>query len=399
MAATRSRRRETGELLEDQIKEPSNLLKELQKQKQKSKNKNIESVRSGSVPEQTPSAEKEVDELPFADVQPLPVVARGQTKPSNAVPEGKVAEKSLETPKVMAEPGFKNRAPLQKDERAKDLIQEMLKTPISLTAEDILHVSEPVRNELKKLLIKRRLEKKSVMFSAEAEYFPAEAEGFSAEAEPPDKQILEEVIRVERLPEATFEVLTEDRDGMDRGSIVVSDPVVQYLNTLSAGEKPKTVVVGGESHSLRTLYPLINRTGEVEALLDAGSQIVSMSKTIAVALEVNWDPDITVRMESANKTYENTLGLARNVPFLFGTITAYLQVHVVQNAAYKVLLGRPFDVVTESEVKNSRDGTQSVTLTDPNTGERCVMHTHERGRVPSVLQRQFKSDFQVPSMN
>ena len=399
MAATRSRRRETGELLEDQIKEPSNLLKELQKQKQKSKNKNIESVRSGSVPEQTPSAEKEVDELPFADVQPLPVVARGQTKPSNAVPEGKVAEKSLETPKVMAEPGFKNRAPLQKDERARDLIQEMLKTPISLTAEDILHVSEPVRNELKKLLIKRRLEKKSVMFSAEAEYFPAEAEGFSAEAEPPDKQILEEVIRVERLPEATFEVLTEDKDGMDRGSIVVSDPVVQYLNTLSAGEKPKTVVVGGESHSLRTLYPLINRTGEVEALLDAGSQIVSMSKTIAVALEVNWDPDITVRMESANKTYENTLGLARNVPFLFGTITAYLQVHVVQNAAYKVLLGRPFDVVTESEVKNSRDGTQSVTLTDPNTGERCVMHTHERGRVPSVLQRQFKSDFQVPSMN
>src|ERR1700728_2318180 len=399
MAATRSRRRETGELLEDQIKEPSNLLKELQKQKQKSKNKNIESVRSGSVPEQTPSAEKEADELPFADVQPLPVVARCQTKPSNAVTERKVAEKSLETPKVMAEPGFKNRAPLQKDERARDLIQEMLKTPISLTAEDILHVSEPVRNELKKLLIKRRLEKKSVMFSAEAEYFPAEAEGFSAEAEPPDKQILEEVIRVERLPEATFEVLMEDKDGMDRGSIVVSDPVVQYLNTLSVGEKPKTVVVGGESHSLRTLYPLINRTGEVEALLDAGSQIVSMSKTIAVALEVNWDPDITVRMESANKTYENTLGLARNVPFLFGTITAYLQVHVVQNAAYKVLFGRPFDVVTESEVKTSRDGTQSVTLTAPNTGEGCVMHTHERGRMPSVLQRQFKSDFQVPSMN
>ena len=388
MAATRSKIRETGELLEDQNNEPSNLLKELQKIKQKNKNKNIESARQGRALEQTPIIEEEVDELPFANVQPLPVVARGQTKRNNDVPEGNVVEKLLETPKVTVEPGFKNRAPLQKDDRAKDLIQEALRNPITITTEDLLHVSEPMRQELKKLLIKRRLEKKSVLTSAEAE--PGKVNS---------GQNKEDMIRVERLPEATFEVLTEARDGMNKGSIIVSDPVVQYLNTLAPGEEPKTVVVGGESHSLRTLYPLINRTGEVEALLDAGSQIVSMSKTIAVALEVNWDPDITVRMESANKTYENTLGLARNVPFLFGTITAYLQVHVVQNAAYKVLLGRPFDVVTESEVKNSRDGSQSVTLTDPNTGERCVMHTHERGKVPSVLQRRFKSDFQVPSMN
>jgi hypothetical protein len=232
------------------------------------------------------------------------------------------------------------------------------------------------------------LEKKSVLLATEVE-----PEGTTP------VQRAEETIRVERLPEATFEVLVEDRDGMQKGSIVVSDPVLQYLNTLSPGETRKTVIVGGESHSLRTLYPLINGAGDVEALLDAGSQIVSMSRAIAVELEVPWDPDITVRMESANKTYENTLGLARNVPFLFGTITAYLQVHVVENAAYKVLLGRPFDVVTESEIKNSRDGSQSVTLTDPNTGERCVMHTHERGKAPSVLKRSYKSDFQVPSMN
>ena len=386
-AATRSKRRGTGELLEDQSENPSSRLqRELRKINQK--NKKIETVRQGSALEQTSSVVEEVDELPFADVQPLPVVARGQPHKINDVPEGAIVEKLLEIPKLTVEPGFKNRAPLQKDERAKDLIQEALKNPICISTEDLLHVSEPVRQELKKLLIKRRLEKKSVLTAAEAE----PGEGTPVQ----EKEV---TIRVERLPEATFEVLAEDRDGMQRGSIVVSDPVVQYLNTLSPGEEPKTVIVGGESHSLRTLYPLINGAGEVESLLDAGSQIVSMSKTIAMTLEVPWDPDITVRMESANKTYENTLGLAKNVPFLFGTITAYLQVHVVENAAYKVLLGRPFDVVTESEVKNSRDGSQSVTLTDPNTGERCVMHTHERGKVPSVLQRRFKSDFQVLSRN
>ena len=390
MAATRAKIRATGELLEDQNNNPSKLQKELQKINKKNKNKKVESARQGRALEQTPNVEKEVDELPFVDVQPLPVVARSQTKKNNSVPNKDTVEKLLEIPKLSVEPGFKNQAPLQKDERAKDLIQEALKNPICITTEDLLHVSEPMRQELKKLLIKRRLEKKSVSLAAEVE--PGENMVISGQ-----KDV--ETIRVERLPEATFEVLVEDRDGLQKGSIVVSDPVVQYLNTLSPGEMPKTVIVGGESHSLRTLYPLINKAGEVEALLDAGSQIVSMSKTIAVALDVTWDPDITVRMESANKTYENTLGLAKNVPFLFGTITAYLQVHVVENAAYKVLLGRPFDVVTESEVKNSRDGSQSVTLTDPNTGERCVMHTHERGKVPSVLQRHFKSDFQVLSMN
>ena len=384
MAATRAKIRATGELLEDQNNNPSRLQKALQKINQKNKNKKEESVRQGRALEQTSNVEKVVDELPFADVQPLPVVARGQTKRNEEVHNKDIIEKLLEIPKVSVEPGFKNKAPLQKDERAKDLIQEALKNPICITTEDLLNISEPMRQELKKLLIKRRLEKKSVSMSAEAEL------------EPDIGALIEETeqtIRVERLPFATFEVLTEDRDGMRKGSIIVNDPIVQYLNTLPPGERAKTVVVGGESHSLRTLYPVINKAGEVESLLDAGSQIVSMARAIAAALNITWDPDITVRMESANKTYEYTLGLAKNVPFLFGTITVYLQVHVVENAAYKVLLGRPFDVITESEVKNSRDGSQSVTVTDPNTGERCVMHTHERGKVPSILQRQFKPDF------
>ena len=104
-------------------------------------------------------------------------------------------------------------------------------------------------------------------------------------------------------------------------------------------------------------------------------------------------------MESANKSLEKTLGLAKNVPFVFGPITVYLQVHVIEKVAYKVLLGRPFDTITESEVKNSKDGSQSLVLTDRNTGERCVMHTHERGKSPIVLQKPVKEDFLRNLMN
>ena len=390
-AATRARRRATGELPEDkdENKNPSNLQKELSKIYQKKKQKKDESVRQGRAFEQSKQT-PDIEELPFAEVQPLPLVTRGQTKAKRDVPKQDSVEKLLEVPKLVVEPGFKNRAPLQLDERAKDLVHEALRNPICITTEDLLNVSEPMRQELKKLLIKKRLEKKSVTFAAEVD--PVDDEGPSVQ-----KKI--ESISVDKLPEATYEVLTEDTNGMAKGSVVVSDPVMQYLNTLAPGEEPKSVIVAAESHALRTVYPLINRVGEAESLLDPGSQIVSMARTVAVKLEVSWDPDITVQMQSANNTLEKTLGLAKNVPFLFGTITVYLQVHVIENAAYKVLLGRPFDIVTESVVKNAKDGSQSLTLTDPNTGVRCVMHTHERGKVPTVLQRCFKSDFQAHSMN
>ena len=396
MVTTRAKRRVAGELPEDRNKNPSNLLKELVKINQKKKQKEAETVRQGSALEQSqpiPEAIPEVipeAELPYAEVQPLPVVTRGPTKSKEVVSNKDDVEKLLDIPKLTVEPGFKNRAPLQMDEKAKDLIQEALKNPICITTEDLLNVSEPMRQELKKLLIKKRLEKKSVTFAADVD---PEDEVGSAE------QKCLEMIRADKLPDATYKILAEDANGMAKGSIVVGDPVVQYLNTLAPGEEPKSVIVAAESHALRTVYPLINGVGEVESLLDPGSQIVSMSKAVATMLQVTWDPDITVHMESANKALEKTLGLAKNVPFMFGPITVYLQVHVIEKVAYKVLLGRPFDTITESEIKNSMDGSQSLTLTDLNTGERCVMHTHERGKAPTVLKRPVKQDFVLNSMN
>jgi len=388
MAATRSQKRVAGGRPEDLSKNPSKFQKELAKIVQKNKNKKVVVEIQENAPEMTETVANDLPELPFVDVRPLPDVGRGQTNTNKHLPEKDSLEKLLGIPKLSVEPGFKNRAPLQLDERAKDLIQETLKNTICITTEDLLNVSEPMRQEFRKLLIKKRQENKTVTMT--------EVDPIEGNTSGPLQM---ETINVERLPEATYEVLAEDTNGMAKGSVVVSDPVMQYLNTLAPGEQPKSVVVAAESLALRTIYPLINGVGEVESLLDPGSQIVSMSREVATMLQVTWDPDIVVHMESANKSLEKTLGLAKNVPFKFGPITVYLQVHVIEKVAYKVLLGRPFDTITESEVKNSKDGSQSLTLTDLNTGERCVMHTHERGKPPMVLQRPVKSDFHHNSMN
>ena len=239
-------------------------------------------------------------------------------------------------------PRFQNRVPLQADERGKELLKSTLQHPISLTAEDLLNVSEPVRLELKELLTKRHVEKKSVTFTGETSKVDGPCRDLSGTST--RKSISE-------LPEATCGILDDDREGMKKGNVVIGDPVSQYLVTLGPGKKPKLVVVAQESQGLRAVYPLINRVSEVEWLLDSGSQIISMARNVAKNLEVNWDPDITIEMESANQSVEKTLGLAKNIPFTCGGIMVYVQVHIMSSPAYKVLLGWPFDIVTESLVK------------------------------------------------
>ena len=207
MATICARGRATGVLPEDQNKNPSKLQKELERIFQKTKQNKPESVRQGGALEQSkavPEVIAEVEELPYVEVQPLPSVTRGHTKSKDDEPSKGNVEMLLDIPKLTVEPGFKNRAPLQLDEKAKDLVQEILKNPICITAEDLLNVSEPMRQELKKLLLKKRLEKKSVTLAVE----------FEPVGVVTSEQRDVETISVDKLPEATYEVLAEDTNGI-----------------------------------------------------------------------------------------------------------------------------------------------------------------------------------------
>jgi hypothetical protein len=87
-------------------------------------------------------------------------------------------------------------------------------------------------------------------------------------------------------------------------------------------------------------------------------------------------------MESANGTVNETLGLARNVPFNIGQIVIYLQVHIIRNPAYDILLGRPFDVITQSVIQNFANEQQTITISDPNSGKKKAIPTIPRGSKP-----------------
>jgi hypothetical protein len=77
---------------------------------------------------------------------------------------------------------------------------------------------------------------------------------------------------------------------------------------------------------------------------------------------------------------KKSAGLSWNVLFLFGDIPIYLQVQIINQPVYYVLLGRPFDILSETNIKNYKDGSQLITIRDPNTQRRITLPTHARGK-------------------
>ena len=136
------------------------------------------------------------------------------------------------------------------------------------------------------------------------------------------------------------------------------------------------------SSALRTILPLINHNQFVESVLDPGSQVIAMSEAACHALALIYDPRIRLHMQSANREVDETLGLAWNVPILVGEITLYVQFHIVWNPAYNVLLGRPFDILCESIIRNYSNEDQTITIHDPNSGRIATVPTFPRGTHP-----------------
>lgn len=283
-------------------------------------------------------------------------------------------------------PAYITRAPIEQNNLGQDILEEILRAPLDMTVGQILGASPVVRKELGRQIAKVRqmpekdkIEPKRVQFKATIEEVEDDAEEIEFIIPPGG-------MSVDELPYAAFTT-------QQKGVIVAGDPVMQYLSSLAQGEIPKQLYAPRDSYALRSVYPIINNIGTEEALIDSGSQIVSMSRDTAVLLGLTWNPAITINMQSAQGHIEKTLGLSKNVPFQFGEITILLQVHIINKPAYKILLGRPFDALTESEIKNQSNGAQTITLTEPTSHTRVVLPTYPRGSAPKDLKGTTNSAF------
>ena len=325
-------------------------------------------------------------EVPYKNVKPLYTGARTPpvfNRENIQVNKGNSVE----------DKAYRVRAPIQREGVTEEVIDQIHNTEVMVKLGDLFGLSRELREGERLQLTKVRQP-----VTPKAPIKAPEVATMQVRENPlPTEEVLDlplgyDAIDIEELPRVGVFVMTRVMEDVPVGSLVAQDPYLQYLESLPAGEQPKQVYVARESAPLQVVYPVINSSGSVESVLDSGSQIVSMSLDSARQLGLVWDPNLRIFMESANKSMEESVGMARNVQFRWGSLTVYLQVHIIRNPAYKVLLGRPFDLLTKSQVENSSDGSQIVTITDPNTGKKCAIPTFNRGSVRRKLEEDDKPD-------
>jgi hypothetical protein len=171
------------------------------------------------------------------------------------------------------------------------------------------------------------------------------------------------------------------------GSLIVPDPYETYLQSLPEGAVLEQLVITKESSALHSIFPLVDHRQHVESIIDPGSQIIAMAEAVCMDLSLICDPTIILNMQSANSEVDKSLRLACNIPMCISEITLYMQIHVIHSPAYDILLGRPFDILTESIVCNFANEDQTITIHNPNSGQCATVPTMPCGRLHHILKQ------------
>jgi hypothetical protein len=185
-------------------------------------------------------------------------------------------------------------------------------------------------------------------------------------------------------------------------NLVESDQLDAYLDECYESSSPSVFLdlvkydssTAASSLPLRVIYPTFAPGFEPECILDGGAQVVVMRRDIWERLRAPIVEEQAMPMESANSSTSMTLGLVQNHPVTLGSITVYLQIQVVEEAPFEVLLGRPFfDIISCSEISTSGGG-HKIRVTDPKTNAVFVFPTYPRVRKPPRTETEpSKRDF------
>ena len=178
---------------------------------------------------------------------------------------------------------------------------------------------------------------------------------------------------------------------------IIANPYEAYLheNGPSSEQTDTSMVVAAESRVLHSILLVVNSQDKVEAILNLGCQVVAMSEEVYNALALHYNPTIRLHMVSANSGIDQALGLAYNILFLVSNITLYLQIYILHAPSYDILLGHPFNILTQSIIHNYMDKNQIITIIDLNIGQKATILTIPHGSFHFVDQHAKKEPTQA----
>ncbi|KAG6873458.1 hypothetical protein C0992_008736, partial [Termitomyces sp. T32_za158] len=226
-------------------------------------------------------------------------------------------QKNFAAPDKHQEGPYRPTAPVYNIEKSNHVFSRIMKSAVTLLVEELCSIAPNVCNQMKTAVTPKRTMQATIQ---DADDIDDALPGFALTALPPDAE--------EAVAKATLVDLVET-----------------YFKLLAPEDKRAILTVAQDSQAIRSIMLTVDNKSEVEAIVDSGSQIISMSANVANKLGIIYDPTIHLNMQSANGTVDRSLGLAKNVECTIGDLTFYLQIHILRSPAYDILLGRPFDVL------------------------------------------------------
>jgi hypothetical protein len=202
---------------------------------------------------------------------------------------------------------------------AHKVFEQILSTGITLSQRDLLLLAPELHVKITDATVCKRITRTDAQ--AVLENIPEAAPSHSSEAHMP----------------ASFSKAIQE---LPANMTIIKDPYEALLRQRLGGDgSDKPVKVAMESNALRAILPTIVDQEQVEVILDPGCQIVAMSEEVCIALSIAYNPNVCLNMVSVNGGVDQSLGLAKNIPFKISEIMVYLQVHVLCQPAYDILLG------------------------------------------------------------
>ncbi|KAJ3713357.1 hypothetical protein C8R42DRAFT_647007 [Lentinula raphanica] len=266
--------------------------------------------------------------------QPKPVIGK---LPETYVPP---QEQNLGAPPKDDGRNYKYRAPIETEAAVDRVVEIGLQSMVSIRQDDLLAIAPEYRRKVKEAVTSWRIGVDGALLE--------------------DAGFLEGVYMLESSPFRAPNI-----------------PISVLFNDYGTAEEGDEYFVAKDTLSIRGVNATIGERA-AHCILDSGCSLVVASLAACNAFGFAFDADKKIVMQSANGNTNWSIGLARDVPFRFGEVIAFLQVQIVDTPAYDFLLGRPFEVLMQATYRNFHSGDQHITLVDPNTEKSITIATLPR---------------------
>ncbi|KAJ8494646.1 hypothetical protein ONZ45_g13169 [Pleurotus djamor] len=320
--------------IDEQIEMAQTLLSTLMKQKKVERKKEVRFQDSPSANTRSSTSSSTTAPAPAVPITPKPVLS--------APTQTTQLREALDTGKIKPMPQYRYQSNAEDPKLTSDVITRALDAPVTLTQRELLSLAPDLRRHFRDLTMTKRIA-------------PSDAN-----------------------PKTLYQDCSPDCYSQHAASFFHGEPSPepQVLSLLT--QTPTETIAANDMETLRVIPLKFDNGNSIECILDSGSQVISMRRSIWESLALPLRLDEGIVMESANLTTNKTMGLARNVRASIADMSFYLQIQVVENAPYDILLGRPFHCLLAATTNDYADGRQDITITDPNSGTRLTIPTAER---------------------